>query len=70
MGKLKLKKAGKVMRHAGSALVGAARGVIRVAEAIVVIADVVEGMRAARRRAGPAEEERERRGARPGERGR
>lgn len=49
MGKLKLKKAGKVMRHAGRAVVGAARGVVKVAEAIVVIAGVVEDARTARR---------------------
>jgi hypothetical protein len=53
MGKLKLKKAGKVLSRAGRGVVGAARGVRRVAEAIVIVAGVVEELRAARRRPGP-----------------
>jgi hypothetical protein len=42
MGKLKLKKAGKVVRRAWQGAASAARGAVEVAEAIVIVAGLVE----------------------------
>ena len=58
MGKLKLKKAGKLVRRAGGSAVKAAGGLAKIAEAVTVVGGLVEWIkeRARRRRAPPNEE--------------